>query len=202
MVEAQDGTLPPVATCPEEAQVKIQHLPEYKYDEQLPRDKVLEAIRQRREERERLRLEQEQKAAAEQAQIQAQLEAWAPFIEKWNASKDAIQAKVLELVKEDILKIEETFLLAGSWCSKVIVDAVSAVFRDDDSVSLFFLEANDIDTYISEAPDDDNAELCVDLRRINYISAETAGLDLEVNTVGVRQVYLLHYHQLKLTSFS
>ena len=82
--EDDAGNFCELATIPEESEVKLQNLPEYKYAEKCSRATVVTAVDAIKLEEEKARVEVEHIAAKEKDAIEAERVVNAPFVTKAN----------------------------------------------------------------------------------------------------------------------
>ena len=186
LVRDEDGNCAGPVTIPAEAEVKLQHLPEYRYVEQVPRAAVHAAIDAQKEEAARAAAEKARRAAEETEHLEAERLLMEPFVEKAASVMVEIETYLTWKLPSVFEKIRaatsfDQFVVGGSFASAELAEAVAIVCLNDESVDTTKLVANDIDTYHGRFTEDPDAKLNVHLNANNYLEVE--GIELEVNTV-------------------
>ena len=174
------------AFVPEESQVKLQHLPEYKYTEQCPRNTVLAVIAEKKRQEEEKRIANEQREAKEKAEQDAAIAAMAPYVEKATTINNELEELIHAAMIDEVTKISEgarlkKFVIGGSRASAAISDAYSTLTVNDKAIEIVPLGFNDVDVFHGTFTDDTTKRLVVNKSKIKKFSID--GVTQEVNTV-------------------
>ena len=171
-----------------EREVKLQHLPEYKYTEQCPKETVLLELKERQEKEEADRKEREMQQAKEDEARESEERRMRPFVAKANAAIDLLNEIVVGNTKEDAKKIKEAtglsrFIIGGSHASLLLSGACTDLeqIKADFAVEAAPLTSNDIDIFYGDFSNDESKHLYVDKRCIKKQNIE--GIGKELNTI-------------------
>ena len=191
--EDDEGNVCELATIPEESEVKLQHLPEYKYAEQCSRATVVAAADAAKLEEEKARVELEHIAAKEKEAIEAERVVNAPFVTKANGLMSELTEVISTLITDDLKKMHsetghEEFLIGGSWASAKIVQALLTLLPvNEDLGGLNELVMNDCDLFYGKFTTDCSKPFVVDLKSSkDYVKSDE--LDVDINTVKAHNI--------------
>ena len=189
LVRDSDGRCVTSRPAPiEETQVKLQHMNEYKYSEQVASKAVHDAIDQIAKEKAAAEAKEQMALAKHDAHIEAEKVRQQPYTDLAYVIRSELTARIFGNISEDLNAIHcetglERFIIGGSWASAEIVKAISELSKTTDELEdfePFELIANDIDIYHGPFCDE-NAPFHVDLHGIE--KAFNRSLLKELNTV-------------------
>jgi len=173
------------ATIPEESEVKLQHLPEYKYAEQCSRATVVTVADAANLEDEKARGELERIAAEEWEAIEAERTVNAPFVTKENSLMSALMVVVSTSITDDLKKKHsetghEEFLIGGLWVSAKIVQALLTLLPVNELGGLNELVTNDCDLFYGKFTTDFSKPFVVDLKSSKeYVKSDELDIDIK-----------------------
>ena len=140
--------------APEEFDIKLQHLPEYKYTKQCPKNKVLEEVvaRKKKEDEER---KEEEKCKAEEASAREEEERlMVPFSTKFTRLISRLEERVCASIAEETRKIHAStgiarFLIGGSHDLLMVTYDYTKLgsIEEDGDMEVVPLVSNDIDVF-------------------------------------------------------
>ena len=170
----------------DDAQVKLQHLPEYNYAELFQRDRVLARLELMREAEEQERKEQERHELERSEALEKEADQMRPFAEKAEALMAELNPALKDIVAPHLELIRsktglDEFLVGGSWASAMIAETVAKVCEGDSEVEACALSANDIDVYHGSFATEPGRSMVVYMNQVAYHHEE--GLEWEINTV-------------------
>ena len=188
-----EGNFCGLANIPEESEVKLQHLPEYNYEEQCSRATVVAAADAAKLNEENARGELERIASVEQEKIEFERVLNAPFVNKADNLMGELTEVLSTLITDDLTNIyletgHEEFLIGGSWASAKIVQALLKLLpENEDLEELNELVTNDCDLFYGEFTTDYSKSFAVDLNSTkDYVKSDE--LDVDINTVKARNI--------------
>ena len=189
----EEGNFCGLANIPQESEVKLQHLPEYKYKEQCSRATVVAATDAAKLKEENARGELERIASEERETFEAERVVNAPFVTKANSLMSALTEVLSTLITDDLKKMHsetghEEFLIGGSWASVKIVQALLKLLpENEDLEELKELVTNDCDLFYGEFATDKSKKFVVDLNSAkDYVKSDE--LDVDINTVKAHNI--------------
>lgn len=152
------GTWMPVRHCledngpsnlPEDFQVDIQHLKEYKYAEHCSREKILQARDSQKEAKDAELAKLASKAMEESEAFEKAMLVSKPHQDKADSRMDQIQQLLCSRMEPALVSIAsanglDEFIVGGSYVSRELDVVVSSVFEDVEPTNL---KANDCDVF-------------------------------------------------------